>query len=316
MDLNANAFLNELVDRGISLASSTNAKEIGYLAMIYELLNGRGALENVYKERSDKESWLADEAQTLYDDLSSQIVLGDDYPTGKNVSEIMTYEEIKPKTPFKWVRFRTYPQAGWFFANENKLTLGVAPSSWTDGSYRAYQIKYDPEYLRTTFTNKGYADKNAMIGCEIWRSYSSTDGGMIMSWFRVKNNSDSSIIWPIHMYFCSYPSWGEYASAAIQHDADLYEDKTPLALWDYTTDIGDGNANFNVYVSPKREVDGKVFDTSSVIFISPSGPPYSSDASRHSQLGFYNNCLDLPEGLEYIDDYDTVESFKYPSGQY
>ena len=191
----------------------------------------------------------------------------------------------KPKSAtYRWATFTSYEQvSGWAFGNDASFFGGVNPSSWTDGNYQAHQMSPDKELLRTLFTQKGYAGKNAMIMNDDWMSFSSTNGKVVMALFRIKNTTSTTLIWTPYFYFSAYNAWGEMASVAI-NGTSVYNASNS------------GSANISIAIPPNR--------VSTVIFVSTSGAPASG--MRNCRLAFYNNCLMLPAGLEFVDDLETA----------
>ena len=118
--------------------------------------------------------------------------------------------------------------------------------------------------------------------------HSSTNGLVCTALFRVKNSTGSDITWTPHWYYTAYSGWSEQASVALNGSN----------LWNTG---GVGKTNLNIVI-PKNRV-------STVIFVSTSTNPYTYLSNEHERatiLGFYNNSLALPNGLEFIDDLETA----------
>jgi len=185
---------------------------------------------------------------------------------------------------YRWATFTTYDQAnGWNMGNDANLFGGVTPSNWTDNGAIASQMSSDKEVLRTLFTQKGFAKQNAMIFSDDWYSYSSTNGKVVVVLFRIRNTTGSSILWNPYFYYSAYSAWGENASIALNGSN----------VWNVGTS---GNGSVSISIPAGR--------ISSIIFVSTSGPPGGS--MRNCKIGFYNNSLLLPMGLEFVDDLDTA----------
>ncbi len=122
-----------------------------------------------------------------------------------------------PAATYRWATFTTYDNGtgNWALNNDPAFFGGVNPSSWTDGSSTAAFMSSDKEVLRTLFTQKGYAKKNAMIMNEDWYSYSSTNGKLATALFRVSNTTGSAISWTPCFYYSANPGWSEQASVAF-----------------------------------------------------------------------------------------------------
>lgn len=197
-----------------------------------------------------------------------------------------------PETPatYRWASFHVADRSmGWAFNNDPNMTGGVAPSNWTEGSAIAANMSADKEILRTLFTHKGHAKGNAMIMNDPIIYFDSTDVQVVLALFRVKNTTSSAITWTPSFYYTCYPAWGEKASVALNG----------TSAWS-CNDWG-GGISINLSIPPSR--------VSTVIFVSTSGAPIgpiNNTYIRNTRLAFYSNSLNLPAGLEFVDDLDTA----------
>jgi len=198
--------------------------------------------------------------------------------------------------PYRWAVFSTYndgDNAAWFANNDASLFGGVQPQKWSDDWGKASQMSADKEVLRTLFTQKGYGGKNALVFADEWLGYSTTNSKLCVALFRIKNTTASPIEWPVYCYMTANYNWGELASIAV-NGADT---------WHSTSNLFPHDLLIHTLSIPANR-------TSTVIFVSPSS--WGKDISgiyvyvRASILAFTNNCLDLPEGLEYVDDLDVA----------
>ncbi len=189
---------------------------------------------------------------------------------------------------YRWATFSTYSNGGsgsWAFNNDPSMFGGVNPSNWTDASALAADLSSDKEILRTLFQRKGYATGNAMIFNDELASFSSTNGRVALVLFRINNTTGSPIVWNPTVWYSAYAAWGERASGALNGVTILNE--------------GDiGNRTVSITIPPNR--------VSTIIFVSTSGQPSISVGMRLCRLGFSNNSLNLPAGLEFVDDLDTA----------
>jgi hypothetical protein len=197
-----------------------------------------------------------------------------------------------PGATYRYAVFDTYDNAsGWLMGNDPSLFGGIAPSLWTDGQARAFQLSPSKELLRTLFTKKGYAGKNAVVHAEVRQQYSSTDGRVVMALFRVRNTTASPIDWAPVFWYTAYSTWGELASVAL-NGAERF-----------VSPGGAGPLVGGVTLSiPANR-------TSSVIFVSTGSAPYATGAGlmgRAIILAFRNDSLALPAGLSFVDDLDTA----------
>jgi hypothetical protein len=212
---------------------------------------------------------------------------------GQGITVSGTYPNITVATSAKpaairWNVFDTYDNGvTWAMGNDPNMFGGVAPSSWTDGGYRAVHMSSDKEVLRTIFNRKCYPGKNALILNEQYYQYSSTTGKVAVALMRIKNNTSMNITWTIYFHYSSYGAWGEYAGVALNG----------TEVWNNSGN-GLSSASINVTIPSNR--------TSTIIITSPSGPAYAVGSLhlRTCRLAFYNNCLQLPVGLEFVDDLD------------
>jgi hypothetical protein len=196
-----------------------------------------------------------------------------------------------PGATYRYAVFDTYDQYNWLMGNDASMFGGVNPSTWTDGGGRAYMLSSNKEVLRTLFTKKGYAGKNAVVHAEVFNQYSSTNGKVAMALFRVKNATASPITWTPFFWYTAYSGWGELASVAL-NGADAF-----------TTGGGNGTlaTSLNLSIPANR--------TSTVIFVSTSSAPIyvgSGFYARQVTLAFRNDSLALPAGLSFVDDLDTA----------
>ncbi len=194
---------------------------------------------------------------------------------------------------YRWTTFHTYLESNsWLMGNNPAMFGGVAPSQWTDGNATAGQMSSDKELLRTLLTHKGYGGKNAVIVSDSFSSYSSTDGQVCIALFRIKNTTQSAVTWTPNFYYSCYSNWSEAASVALNGTN---------AWTNFGTASGNLIASVGLSIPANR--------TSTVIFVSTSGLAFDIGAGSHRRsnvLAFTNDSLQLPAGLEYIDDLDTA----------
>ncbi len=190
---------------------------------------------------------------------------------------------------FRWAQWNTYGQnhGTWYADNRAELFGGVHPSNWGDGNQTAHHMSSNSEVLRTLFWHKGPAInsvKNAMVAADEWYYYSSTNSQHIGALFRIRNTTDQAINWSVDWYKTGYGGWNEYAGVAINGSS----------VWSSSSDFGPSHESNHVISIPANR-------TSTVIFIAASS---SASGTRSNFMAFYNNSLQLPAGLEYVDDLD------------
>ncbi|MEP1094508.1 MAG: hypothetical protein ABJG78_05330 [Cyclobacteriaceae bacterium] len=189
---------------------------------------------------------------------------------------------------YRWATFHSYSNNlnQWAFNNDPNMFGGVTPQVWTDASGIASQMSSDKEVLRTLFQHKGYATKNAMIINDEYSSFSSTNGKVAMVLMRIRNNTASPILWSPDIMYSAYSNWGEKASAALNGTTVMNESTTGSRV---LTDL----------VIPANR-------TSTFIVVATSSPPSVGENMRLCRLGFISDTLELPAGLEFVDDLDTA----------
>ena len=187
---------------------------------------------------------------------------------------------------YRWASFHTYSNGapgGWALDNNPDFHGGISPQIWTDNNGVASSMSSDKDILRNLFTKKGYAKRNAVVLSEEWSSYSSTNGQVVLTLFRIENTTGSPITWSPSFYYSCYGGWGERASVALNGVSEMNATSS-------------GNATLSLSIPAMR--------TSTVIFVSTSGSP--SGNMRNTRLVFHSDCLDLPVGLQFVDDLDIA----------
>jgi hypothetical protein len=198
-----------------------------------------------------------------------------------------------PGAVFRWAVFDNYAQANnWYLDNDATLFGGVNPSNWADGNYRPVHLSADKEVLRTLFTQRMVGGKNALVFAQRHQIYwSSTDGRVVMALFRIKNSTGAAINWTLTMRYSAYPSWNEYAGIAVNG----------VEVWNPGSNAWWTKDSVTMSIPANR--------TSTVIVKATSGPPwnnYGAMGERQTILGFVDNSLALPAGLQMVDDLDSA----------
>jgi hypothetical protein len=187
---------------------------------------------------------------------------------------------------YRWTVFSSYDQVfGWIAGNNASVFGGINPSSWGDGSARVSSLGTIEE-IRSFINRKGYGSKNATVVADTWLSFSSTNSKIALALFRVKNTTGAPIDWIVNTYQSSYAGWGEVASVAL-NGSQIY--------------LG---VNNSASTTLTHTLTIPANGTSTAIFQSASGQ--HSGNSRTLALIFYNDSLQLPAGLEYVDDLDVA----------
>jgi collagen triple helix repeat protein/IPT/TIG domain-containing protein len=193
---------------------------------------------------------------------------------------------------YRWNVFNTFDNTStWLFNNNPGLFGGVNPSAWTDGCAVAQQITPNKPAQRAMLPLKGYPGRDALVHARTRTQFSSTDGEIVVILFRVRNSTATPITWQPHFWHSAYGPWGECASIAL-NGVNMFVNggSTPGSL-----------AAPNLSIPPSR--------ASTVVFVASSGPPIGVAGSlfqRATVAGFVDETLNLPAGLEFVDDLDTA----------
>ncbi|MBI3184294.1 MAG: hypothetical protein HYZ28_19345, partial [Myxococcales bacterium] len=199
-------------------------------------------------------------------------------------------------SPIRVIRynvFNTYEYwYGWSMGNNDIMFGGVNPSTWSDGNGRAWNINPAAGYARSFFNKKLYPGPNALVHMETYAEYgSSTNGKHVAALMRIRNTTGGAISWTPCFYYTSYGSWNEWASLSLNGGGN----------WD----TGGGNNWSANGVCPTLSIPAS--RTSSVVVVVGSFYQGSWNTYwRSVGLAFYNNSLNLPAGLEWADDLDTL----------
>jgi len=188
----------------------------------------------------------------------------------------------------RWNVFDVY-HAAWSANNDSNMFGGIHPSHWDGGRY-ADQMSSDKEILRTLFTRRAYAKSNATLVAEAHTTYATTNASRwAVALFRIRNTSDEALNWPVSWYY-TCGQWGGYASIARNGER----------IW---SDTNNRRHQDTVNISiPANRISTVIFVSSDYYWTS-----YGNTYHWLLNLHFYNNSLDLPAGLEYVDDLDTAE---------
>lgn len=191
---------------------------------------------------------------------------------------------------YRWTVFATHDNYHNQWAADNRAELfgGVAPSTWTDGCACANQMTDNFNDLRGLITHAGPVI-GSLINAKVHSSrrydYSSTNGHMLVTLFRVHNSTNEAITWNIQRYETSHGGWSEARSMAVNGN-DVFcscDNNGPSH-----------HVSNDVSIPPNR--------TSTVIMVASTGGDQGS--SRFLQNYIDNGSLALPDGLEFVDDFD------------
>ena len=220
-------------------------------------------------------------------DVDGSVVIKGSLTVGGKPLQLYT---VPTGAVYRSAKFHTHAHAStsWFMGNNASMFGGVNPSNWTDNNHRGTHMSSDKDVLQTLFNTKRYSGKNGNVCSEMHNMHSSTNGLVCAALFRIRNTTGSAINWVPHFYFTAYSGWAEQASVSL-NGADNWSSG------------GVGNTSVTLSIPANR--------VSTVVFTATSASPYTYLSNHHERatvLGFYNNSLALPTGLQYEDDLDTA----------
>jgi hypothetical protein len=248
------------------------------LAQSFEDL--RTEIEENVIDRVEELSAVAEDVDTLMDTFDNTAFLDHSKPV------------------YRWGVWSSYNQwQGWYGHGghgDAAMFGGVQPQRWGDSNARAWHLNGDKNVLRGLFNKRGYMGWQGTIWNEEWFSHSSTNSKHAGALFRVRNKNSNNINWHINFYYSSYSGWSERASCTINGHS------TWESGGNYCGSRCDAGVNFNI---PGNRI-------STVILISASSPRSSGCCDfgpRGNFLAIRGNSLQLPNGLEYVDDMDYAQ---------
>jgi len=194
---------------------------------------------------------------------------------------------------YRWNRFNPYDISfGPAGTNNPAFFMGIPASSWAGGNVFAANISSDKETLRSFFTLKGYPGKNAMVYSSTRYGYSNpVDSEVVAVLFRIKNTSGVTIPWTNFIAASSDGGFAEPTSCAVNGST----------VFAQTGAAPTSNYAFTVGVPPTG--------ISTLVCIAQAGPISTGNGSSYLRtlfLGWNNNSLALPAGLQFVDDLETA----------
>eukprot|EP00056_Hartaetosiga_gracilis_P019716 m.15655 g.15655 ORF g.15655 m.15655 type:complete len:424 (+) comp7880_c0_seq1:57-1328(+) len=281
-----------------NLLASADSIEDRYIAMSEEAQTLIDSLSTQQTEYNNTLNFLEmnnDNGHALIDALLSATSSFDSDTYNKISSSFTQYFGDGSQTYARWWwrTWSTYSQNnGWYAGNNVHGFGGIAPSNWGNGRYRAYQMSKDMGDLRSFFHRRGSGGPNANIWAEEWYYYSSTNSYHTGILFRIKNDQSTTISWRPYFYHTNYNSWEEVSSASLNG----------AEVWSHT-----GNCNSNCASSVALNLPPRSISTF-ILIVSSGGP----SSTRPNAMAFYNNCLNLPNGLSWVDDFSVAEELNTP----
>ncbi len=226
--------------------------------------------------------------------VKGNVIIDNDLTVGGNLNVASVNNSILKPFTYRWGRSQGHDNNyTWPMGNSGDYSLGIAPSTWSNGAVAA-SISADKDLWRMTFVNGGRAEIGGALINQVIPQYS--DSNMSEHYyflFRVQNTTAGAINWaPTFWYSCG-GNWSDYTSATIN---GINTWSTSSAC--YAGNCGTVNPTFAV---PANRVSSVIFAVSSSVGWAPANFYH-----RLVLLAFTKGSLKLPAGLKFVDDLDTA----------
>jgi hypothetical protein len=281
----------QTAERLAEQASDMQVKLDDATGLVQDLLNTRLAeIRNTvnaqYKKLTDKQNELVDKVVKPLDDV--------DAAGGEAVSKLTTtHFNDKQAIVYRWNEWHTYNNCcvGWFDGNNPRGFGGRHPSQWGDGNALAHDMHPSMRYMKRLFSKRGYGDAFGATVCALtWEMPHSTDDRRCGAFFRIKNTETSGKTWNVQWHWTGWHGWGNYASLAVNKGNHWHGECYSMCY---------RNENINI---PANGAGDRI---SSVAFVTGGSAPYGH-YNHHRMVYLSFQKLDLPDGLEFVDDMETV----------
>merc|ERR1712167_333613 len=138
---------------------------------------------------------------------------------------------------------------------------------------------------------RGYGDNFGATVCALtWEMPHSTDDRRCGAFFRIKNTGTSAKNWNVQWHWTGWHGWGNYASLAVNKNNHWHGECYSMCYRD---------ENINI---PANSAGNRI---SSIAFITGGTHPYGH-YNHHRMVYLSFQKLDVPDGLEFVDDMETV----------
>jgi hypothetical protein len=209
---------------------------------------------------------------------------------GKVISDALSVAHFAdPKTPvMRYMIWHNYCNSvGWMQGNEHQGYGGRHPSQWGDSNTWAHDMNEDLKYIKRLFNKEIYGDKFGMTVCaESWEMPHSTDDKRCGAIARIRNTNSGNTNWRVDWSFSGWCGWGNRASTALNR----------RNVW--------GGCCHGI-CQRTDTYTMKPGEVNTVAWIAGGTHPYGH--YNHYRMVFLSfNNLDLPNGLEFVDDFDTM----------
>jgi hypothetical protein len=214
--------------------------------------------------------------------------------TVDTISGLAHTHYVNKKIPvFRWNTFSTYNQnCCWLDRDRTRAFGGVRPQQWGDGNYKANDMTSDITVLKRLFNRQmtGDAGMGANVCIENWMMPHSTDDRRCMALFRIKNTETAEKTWSVNWSFTGWSGWGNQASVAVNKQ-----------------NVWNGNCHHfcDRDENLKMAANARGDRVNTVIFVAGGTHPYGH-YNHYRSLMLTFNSLNLPDGLEFVDDMETA----------
>merc|ERR1719181_2035930 len=176
---------------------------------------------------------------------------------------------------------------GWMQHNQHQGFGGRHPSDWVDGNTWAHDMSEDLKYIKRLFNKEVYGDAFGMTVCaESWEMPHSTDDNRCGAIARIRNTNSGNTNWRVNWSFSGWCGWGNRASTALNR----------RNVW--------GGCCHGI-CERTDTYTMKPGEVNTVAWIAGGTHPYGH--YNHYRMVFLSfNDLSLPNGLEFVDDFDTM----------
>merc|ERR1712072_536753 len=246
----------------------------------------RDNVNNQYKKLTEKQEELVEKVVKPLDDV--------DASGGEAVNKLTTtHFNDKKAIVYRWNEWHTYNNCcvGWFDGNNPRGFGGRHPSQWGDGNALAHDMHPDMKYMKRLFSKRGYGDNFGATVCALtWEMPHSTDDRRCGAFFRIKNTGTNAKTWNVQWHWTGWHGWGNYASRAVNKRNHWHGECYSMCY---------RNENINI---PANSAGNRI---SSIAFVTGGSGPYGH-YNHHRMVYLSFQKLDVPDGLEFVDDMETV----------
>lgn len=225
--------------------------------------------------------------------VKGNLIIDKDLTVGGNLNVGSVNNSILRPFTYRWGRSQGYDNNyGWPMGNTGDFSLGIAPSTWSNGGVVA-NISADKDLWRMTFVNGGRAELGGALINQVITQYSDTNmAEHYFFLFRIQNSTASAVNWAPTYYYSCGGNWSDNTSATING----------ANTWNSSSACYAGNCSANpTFAVPGNRVSSVMFAVSSSVGWAPANFYH-----RVVLLAFTKGSLKLPAGLKFVDDLDNA----------